>query len=253
MISLGIDSGSTMIKGVLYDGNKILSSCMLPTSFNPAKAIRMLYEQMYTKDVQVVVTTGYGRKLLPEANLQITEITCHGVGAFFLNPECNTVLDIGGQDCKVMTLNCEGQVTDFLMNDKCAAGTGRFLEITMERVESKIDQIDSFVEGCNPVTINSMCTVFAESEIVGYLAQGKKPGDIVLGCVDSICKRTAAFAQKLAVKNPRIFFSGGLAQSRVMCAALEKYLNVQKMETHSLCQYAGAIGAAVLGYRKICN
>ena len=129
-----------------------------------------------------------------------TEITCHGAGAAFLCPGCDTVIDIGGQDSKVILLDPSGgQVKDFLMNDKCAAGTGRFLEMTMSRVGSDIASIDTFVEGAEPVTINSMCAVFAESEIIGLLAQETPPGSIALGCIYSICRRTAIFAQKLSL------------------------------------------------------
>ena len=159
--------------------------------------------------------------------------------------------DIGGQDCKVITLDSHGQVNDFLMNDKCAAGTGRFMEMIMARVGSDISHLDEFVHGCRPVPINSMCAVFAESEIVGLMAQETPPGDIVLGCVHSICHRTAIFAQRLTGGHPDIFFSGGLAQSEVMRAVRGEYMKTSHITTHPLSQYTGAIGAAVLGYGKL--
>ena len=168
-----------------------------------------------------------------------------------MNSDCATIIDIGWQDSKVITIDDLGCVTDFLMNDKCAAGTGRFLEMTMKRVESEIGRIDTFVKDAKPAKINSMCAVFAESEIVGLLAQDIAPGDIVLGCVESICQRTAAFAQKLAPANPKVFFSGGLAQFDVIKQSLANHLGVKEVATDSLCQYTGAIGAAVLGIRKI--
>ena len=190
--------------------------------------------------------------LLPEADKSITEITCHGAGAAFLCPGCDTVIDIGGQDSKVILLDPSGgQVKDFLMNDKCAAGTGRFLEMTMSRVGSDITSIDTFVEGAEPVTINSMCAVFAESEIIGLLAQETPPGSIALGCIYSICRRTAIFAQKLAPEHPKVFFSGGLAQSQVVREVLARYLGVESVTAHPLCQYNGAIGAAVLGWKRV--
>ena len=146
-----------------------------------------------------------------------------------MNPDCDTIIDIGGQDSKVITIDDLGCVTDFLMNDKCAAGTGRFLEMTMKRVESEIGRIDTFVKDAKPAKINSMCAV----------------------CVESICQRTAAFAQKLAPANPKVFFSGGLAQFDVIKQSLANHLGVKEVATDSLCQYTGAIGAAVLGIRKI--
>ena len=250
MITMGIDSGSAMTKAALFDGEKIVACRMEPSGTNPGQVMRRLYEEVKTEDTAFVVATGYGRALLPEADKVITEITCHGAGAAFLCPGCDTVIDIGGQDSKVILLNEAGQVCDFLMNDKCAAGTGRFLEMTIARVGSDIAKIDEFVAGASPVTINSMCAVFAESEIIGLLAQETPPGDIVLGCIHSICRRTAVFAQKLAPQKPRVFFSGGLAQSETVRAALAQYLGTQDVQTHPLSQYNGAIGAAVLGYRK---
>ena len=250
MLTMGIDSGSAMTKAVLFDGQEIVDFRMEPSGSTPGRVIHRLYEELRTPDTAFVVATGYGRALLPEADKSITEITCHGAGAAFLCPGCDTVIDIGGQDSKVILLNEAGQVCDFLMNDKCAAGTGRFLEMTMARVGSNIAKIDEFVAGASPVTINSMCAVFAESEIIGLLAQETPPGDIVLGCIHSICRRTAVFAQKLAPQKPRVFFSGGLAQSETIRTALAQYLGTQDVQTHPLSQYNGAIGGAVLGYRK---
>ena len=121
----------------------------------------------------------------------------------------------------------------------------------MSRVGSDITSIDTFVEGAEPVTINSMCAVFAESEIIGLLAQETPPGSIALGCIYSICRRTAIFAQKLAPEHPKVFFSGGLAQSQVVREVLARYLGVESVTAHPLCQYNGAIGAAVLGWKQI--
>ena len=200
MLTMGIDSGSAMTKAVLFDGQEIVDFRMEPSGSTPGRVIHRLYEELRTPDTAFVVATGYGRALLPEADKSITEITCHGAGAAFLCPGCDTVIDIGGQDSKVILLDPSGgQVKDFLMNDKCAAGTGRFLEMTMSRVGSDIASIDTFVEGAEPVTINSMCAVFAESEIIGLLAQETPPGSIALGCIYSICRRTAIFAQNGAI------------------------------------------------------
>ena len=237
MFSLGIDSGSTMTKGVLFDGRNVVGCHMLPTSMRPGEILRDIYSRLYTEETGFVVSTGYGRELLKEADAKITEITCHGAGASYLAPGCDTVIDIGGQDCKVITLDSHGQVNDFLMNDKCAAGTGRFMEMIMARVGSDISHLDDFVQGCRPVPINSMCAVFAESEIVG--------------CVHSIGHRTAIFAQRLTGGHPHIFFSGGLAQSEIMRSVLGEYMNTSHITTHPLSQYTGAVGAAVLGYGKL--
>lgn len=251
MVSLGIDSGSTMTKGVLYDGTQVTAYKMLPTSMRPGEIVREICNELRSPDTEFVVSTGYGRELLKDADAKITEITCHGAGAAYLAPGCDAVIDVGGQDCKVILLNRDGQVTDFLMNDKCAAGTGRFMEMIMARVGSDISCLDDFVAGRTPVAINSMCAVFAESEIVGLMAQETHPGDIVLGCVHSICRRTAIFAERIAPPSPTIYFSGGLAGSQVMRTVLEQYMKGAVLVTHPMAQYTGAVGAAVLGYQKM--
>lgn len=247
--SLGIDSGSTTTKGILFDGEKVVRKIMIKTSARPKESIYKIYNELYSEDVKYTVSTGYGRNLLKEANKNVTEITCHAQGAAFLNPSIRSVIDIGGQDSKVILLDNSLNVVDFLMNDKCAAGTGRFVEVMMRILEEDMENIDIFVEGRTPANISSMCTVFAESEIIGLLAKDVDRGDIALGIIHSICKRTANFAQRLQLEGD-IFFSGGLAYSEIFRQTIESYID-KKVLTSSLSQYAGAIGAAVIGYRKI--
>ena len=256
MYQVGIDIGSSAAKTAVIKDGEVVKTYLLNTGFSSRKTAEDIYQMLEKdgihKDNAAYVATGYGRISVPYADKSVTEITCHGAGAAFLCPGCDTVIDIGGQDSKVILLDPSGgQVKDFLMNDKCAAGTGRFLEMTMSRVGSDIASIDTFVEGAEPVTINSMCAVFAESEIIGLLAQETPPGSIALGCIYSICRRTAIFAQKLAPEHPKVFFSGGLAQSQVVREVLARYLGVESVTAHPLCQYNGAIGAAVLGWKRI--
>jgi len=247
--TLGIDSGSTTTKGVLFDGNTIVKTMIVKTSAKPKESIYKIYNELYSEKVAYTITTGYGRDLLEEADKTVTEITCHAQGAAFLNPTIRGVIDIGGQDSKVILLDNSLNVVDFLMNDKCAAGTGRFVDVMMRTLEEDMVNIDEFVKNRNPVSISSMCTVFAESEIISLLSKDVHRGDIALGIIHSICKRTANFAQRLNLHGD-IFFSGGLALSETFRENLEGYLN-RKVLTNDLCQYAGAIGAAVIGYRKI--
>ena len=248
MLTLGIDCGSTTTKGVLLDGNDIVETAILPTSARPRERMAELYARLYRPGVQSTVATGYGRALLPQADRQVTEITCHARGAAFLCPGISCVVDIGGQDCKAILLDKGGFVADFAMNDKCAAGTGRFIEMMCRILDCDLDEVDEFVRECSPVEITSMCTVFAESEIISLLAEGHERGDIALGVVRSICRRTAYFAQRLS-PSAEVFFSGGLARFGVFRAALEEFIGLP-VRTSEMSQYAGALGAALSGQKK---
>jgi (R)-2-hydroxyacyl-CoA dehydratese activating ATPase len=249
--TLGIDSGSTYTKGALFDGKKIIQTYKIRTSAKPKESIYLVYNSLYSNKVKYTVTTGYGRALLKESDKQITEITCHARGAVFLNPNTRTIIDLGGQDCKAIKLDNSFNVMDFIMNDKCAAGTGRFIEVMMRLLEEDISNIDNFVKDKNKVHISSMCTVFAESEIISLLSKDIDRGDIALGILHSIAKRTANFSRRLKIE-PDIFFTGGLANSISFKNILNEYLN-ENIVTHELSQYAGAIGAAVVGYKKYNN
>ncbi|MBQ1271373.1 MAG: hypothetical protein IIW34_07660 [Clostridia bacterium] len=244
-LSLGIDCGSTTVKGALYDGEAIIETMIVPTGARPAQRMKEIYDKLYSEDVGYIVTTGYGRELLPEANKKVTEITCHARGAYFLGGGVSGLVDIGGQDSKAVLLDGKGNVQDFLMNDKCAAGTGRFVEMMCRILECDRDELDNF-EQKEQIEITSMCTVFAESEIISMLANGAERGDIALGVIRSICRRTAIFASKLPM-NGKVFFSGGLARYESFRSRLEEALG-KPIVTHPQSQLCGAIGAAVIGY-----
>lgn len=248
-LSLGIDCGSTTVKGVLFDGTEVINNVIVPTSARPALRMREVYDALHSPDVKCVVTTGYGRGLLNIADKQVTEITCHAMGAGYLSHGICGVIDIGGQDSKAIMLAVDGGVSDFLMNDKCAAGTGRFVEMMCRILECDGNELDNFAKIGTAVNISSMCTVFAESEIISLLAQGVGRADIALGVVESICNRTATFASRLSL-NGDVFFSGGLARHEVFRASLERNLG-QKIITHPKSQLCGAIGAAIIGWRNI--
>lgn len=248
MYSIGIDSGSTTTKGVLFDGKNIIDEVMILTGANPRRAINEVYDKLNKYEDTYVVTTGYGRNLLETADKKITEITCHGKGASFLADDISAVIDIGGQDSKVILLDKDKNIVDFLMNDKCAAGTGRFIEVIMRILQHDIDDIDTYISGAEPTKISSMCTVFAESEVISLLAEDVSGNSIAMGLIDSICERTSIFSRKLALEET-IFFSGGLAKSNMIRQVLEKKLKL-KVVTHPKSQYVGAIGAAVIGFEK---
>jgi predicted CoA-substrate-specific enzyme activase len=251
MFGVGIDSGSTTTKGLVYDGKNIIKKIMVPTGPNPKRTIKELYHSL-TDEISepfYCISTGYGRNLLEAADKRVTEITCHGKGASYLCPDVTAVIDIGGQDSKVMTLNENQNVQDFLMNDKCAAGTGRFLEMLSRILHEDLEDLDKVVAGGKAIKISSMCTVFAESEVISLLAEDVPAADIALGVVTSICERTANFAGRLSIGD-KIFFSGGLSKFDCINNYLEKALN-KELVTHPMGQYAGAIGAAILGFERL--
>jgi len=248
MYSLGIDSGSTTTKAVLYDGKEIVERILVSTGPNPRRTMKELYERLY-RDNTYTVTTGYGRALLDNKDKQITEITCHGAGAIYLDNSISGIIDIGGQDSKVILLDDQKHIKDFLMNDKCAAGTGRFVEVIMRLLHEDIDDLDTFVEGAEGTKISSMCTVFAESEVISLLANDVSGSSIALGVIESIAHRTSNFAKRLPIDG-KIFFSGGLAQVQTMKKRLENALDIEVV-SHEDAQYVGAIGAAVLGYKQM--
>ncbi len=248
MYTLGIDSGSTTTKGVLFDGEKVVKTLIVPTSATPKTSINYVYDQLYNDEVIYTVATGYGRELLERADNKVTEITCHAQGAAFIDPSVRAIVDIGGQDSKAILLDNGLNVVDFLMNDKCAAGTGRFIEVMMRILGEDLDNIDSFVVGKTPANITSMCTVFAESEIVSLLADGVDKGDIALSIINSICRRTSFFAKRLNLHGS-IFFSGGLANFEIFRKTLQDHVGLPVV-TSEYSQYAGAIGAAVIAWKK---
>lgn len=248
MYTIGIDSGSTTTKGILLKDYKIVKKIIVPTGANPKRAIKSVYESLIDKNHIYTITTGYGRNLLVEKDKAITEITCHGKGVSFLEGDIRVVIDIGGQDSKVIILDEKNNISDFLMNDKCAAGTGRFMEVIMRILHQDLDDLDEFVKGIKPVKISSMCAVFAESEVISLLADDIPGNEIAKGVINSICERTAIFARRLPLEN-KVFLSGGLSKSIEIRETLEKHLGL-KIVTHELAQYAGAIGAAVIGMNK---
>lgn len=249
MIFIGIDSGSTTTKGVSMEGNTIIDKIIVPTGFNPKQTIQEVYSLLKKQHKNVyTISTGYGRDLLSQSDKKVTEITCHARGATYLCSQAKVIVDIGGQDSKVIVMDDQFNVSDFLMNDKCAAGTGRFIEVMMRILQKDLVELDDFIKDETPVPINSMCAVFAESEVIGLLGKGESPQAVAMGVIDSICRRTANFSHRVNIDGP-VFFSGGLAQSKIIRKTLEKHLGVP-IYTDQMSQFTGAIGAALIGRMK---
>ena len=253
MISIGIDVGSVAAKAAAYDGEKIVATAISPTGWSPKGVGKQLLDEILNKTqtpmdkVKSIVGTGYGRVSLPFVDKKVTEITCHGKGAYYIDPEIRTVIDIGGQDSKVIKLNNEGMVTDFLMNDKCAAGTGRFLQVMANALEVDIEDLSKLATGAEPANISSMCTVFAESEVVSLVAEGTAKETIASGLLHSVCNKTYSLVSKVGVEN-KVFFSGGVSKNEILGELLRNKLGVEVFSSEES-QYLGAIGAALIGYK----
>ena len=251
MLTAGIDIGSTGTKAILFDG-EVRGSAMVPTGWDPKAAGLAAFHRALAaagvaeSAVHRIVGTGYGRVSLPIFDSKVTEITCHARGAYHLFPETRTVVDIGGQDSKVIALDGEGRVADFIMNDKCAAGTGRFLQVMAGVLDATLEELGLMAVGADPVPISSMCTVFAESEIVGLLAQGVAKGRIAAGIFDAIARRVQGLAGRVALSE-NITFSGGVALNPTICRAIGDGLGVT-LQVPSAPQFVGALGAAVMGF-----
>lgn len=254
MYSIGIDMGSVAAKAVVFDGEKIIGKRIIPTGWSPKETGTLLFDQLLaelkieTHQVSSIVGTGYGRIALPFITKKVTEITCHGKGAHFVDPDIRTVVDIGGQDSKVIRLDDTGHVMDFIMNDKCAAGTGRFLQVMAHALELDVSDLSRVAQGASPQSINSMCTVFAESEVVSLMAEGASKESIAAGLLFSVSKKTASLASRLGVEGP-VYFSGGVSKNALLREQLSEKLEAE-VRTCEYAQFLGAIGAAVIGYKK---
>ena len=251
MYSIGIDSGSVATKAVLFDGENIVKKIIIPTGWSPKTTSKQAYDILIEgidKDkIKKVIGTGYGRVSMDFVDKKVTEITCHTKGIFHLNKNIRTILDIGGQDSKVINIDENGNVVNFIMNDKCAAGTGKFLEITSQKLGSDIINIDDLAEGATPENISSMCTVFAESEIISLLAQDIPKENIAAGILKSIANKGVSILNKGRIEG-ELAFTGGLAQSKELVKMLENNLN-KKIFIAEDAQIVGALGAAIIGYK----
>ena len=254
MIFAGVDAGSRMIKIILWDSEKndIIGQALADQGVEQETLAGELFEQLLSKHASgqrpKTVATGYGRQLIGFADTTITEITCHARGVRQLVPNVGTVIDIGGQDSKVIRLNDRGAVRDFDMNDRCAAGTGRFLEVVAERLNVGLDELGSLTKAAESVvSISTMCVVFAETEIVGLLASGAKREDIVAGVQTSIARRVAGMIGR-QVRTP-ICLTGGVALVPGMIEAFESVLD-KPVTMAPNPQFTGALGAALLAAKS---
>lgn len=253
--TLGIDIGSTASKCVmLADGKEIISKSLISVgagTSGPQRAISQVLESagLTKEDMAYVLATGYGRNSLDEiADHQMSELSCHAKGASFLFPEAHTVVDIGGQDVKILQIE-NGIMTNFVMNDKCAAGTGRFLDVMARVLEVKVEDLGRLgAMSTKNVEISSTCTVFAESEVISQLAQETDKCDIINGIHRSVAARVAGLAHRVGIRE-LVVMTGGVAQNSGVVHALENELG-HTIHTSPLTQYNGALGAALFAYQR---
>lgn len=256
VISIGIDVGSSATKAVAFKG-EILGSVVIPTGWNPKAAGAQALEQVLQvvgatrEQVGKIIGTGYGRISMPFLDKRVTEISCHAKGAAVSFADTRTVIDIGGQDSKVIAVGDGGAVRDFVMNDKCAAGTGRFLQVMTGVLDITLDELGYLATQEEPIAINSMCTVFAESEIIGLLAQGVSKGAIAGGIIQTIGSRLQSLTGRIPLEEA-VTFTGGIANNSAICGLLSQQLGV-KFNIPTQPQIIGALGAAVIGYEQLCK
>ena len=253
----GVDVGSTQTKAVVIDEQgRIVGRALTMTGANVTRAAENAFAEAIAgcdvreEEVEYVVGTGYGRYKVTFGNDQVTEISCHARGAAHLFPGTRTVLDMGGQDTKAIRVGADGSVADFCMNDKCAAGTGRFLQAAAFALEIPLGDLGAIaMRAQRPVKISTTCTVFAESEVLSWAAKGKKVEDILAGVHKSIAQRSIALLTRVGVE-PTVTFTGGVARNQAMVAQLTELLGTP-LQVGEDSHFMGALGAALFAMDRI--
>ncbi|MFQ6677579.1 MAG: acyl-CoA dehydratase activase [Fidelibacterota bacterium] len=256
-LAAGVDVGSTQTKSVIINEDlKIVGRSLIDTGANVIKAAEKAYLEALTdsnrreEEVAYVIGTGYGRYKVTFGDTQVTEISCHGRGAVHMFPSTRTVLDMGGQDTKAIAVSETGEIIDFCMNDKCAAGTGRFLGAASMALDIPLNELGpTALRSQKPVKISTTCTVFAETEVLSWLGKGKKIEDILLGVHKSISSRSISLLRRVGL-NEHITFTGGVAKNIGMVEVLNENLEM-KMNVSEESHYMGALGAALFAMDHI--
>jgi predicted CoA-substrate-specific enzyme activase len=258
MLVAGIDIGSITTEALLFDKEKgILGYTILQTGADSKKTAEIALEKVladpakHASDVSYIISTGCGRKRATFAKEAITEITCIAKGVNYLFPEARTIIDIGGQDTKVIRVNEKGRVVEFEMNDKCAAGTGRFIEVMAKALNVDLDRIgDISLQHKKDLTISSICTVFAESEVISLVSEGEELEDILYGIHRAIADRTMGLINRLGGIQKDVIMAGGVAKNIGVVKALEKVMDTS-LKIYVEPQIVGALGAAILALEKV--
>lgn len=258
MLVAGIDIGSITTEALLFDKEKgILGYTILQTGANSKKTAEIALEKVLAdpaknaSDISYIISTGCGRKRAAFAKEAITEITCIAKGVNYLFPEARTIIDIGGQDTKAIRVNERGRVVEFEMNDKCAAGTGRFIEVMAKALNVELDKIGEIsLSHKKDVSISSICTVFAESEVISLVSEGEELEDILYGIHRAIADRTMGLINRLGGIQKDVIMAGGVAKNIGVVKALEKVMDTS-LKIYVEPQIVGALGAAILALEKV--
>lgn len=255
----GVDIGAATAKTVILKDGEVISSSIIPTGPNVARAAEAVTREALEKaelsidDLEYVISTGYGRRAVSFANKVLTEIICHAAGVSSTMPQTRTIIDIGGQDSKVIGLDDNtGNVINFVMNDKCAAGTGRFLEVMASVLDVEIGEMGNIsLLSKDPCQISSTCTVFAESEMVSLRAEGRSREDLLAGIHKAMAHRVAIMGKPVGFKED-VVFTGGVAKNVAMKKALEGEIGLEILVPAEP-QIMGALGAAILARAELSN
>jgi predicted CoA-substrate-specific enzyme activase len=258
MITAGIDIGSTTSKGVIMEDDKILSYSIIPTGPDSVKTATNTINSalnglnLSVKDINYIVATGYGRVLVPFANKNISEISCHARGANFYFPTVRTILDMGGQDCKAINCNEKGEVTHFVMNEKCAGGTGRFLEIIADIIQVPLEEIGGLsLQSKNNIQFNTYCVLFAKSEAMLMLKKGIKKEDILRGLHEAMASRCLNLLKRIKIEKD-FSITGGISKNIGMVKMLREKVGLEPLIAPDP-QIVGAIGAAIFAKERYIN
>ena len=258
MYFAGIDVGSLTAQAVVINGKGVKAFKSIGVKPHPVESARTVVEMLLDeesipwKEIKFCVSTGYGREQVQAEGLSqdnMSEISCHGLGASFLVPEARTVIDIGGQDAKVIRIGPGGELVDFVMNDKCAAGTGRFLEVQARTLGLSLDELGKVSLNAQKVLeLSSRCSIFCETEVLHYLQRGHSKADIAAGVNRAMAERVAALVRRVGLEK-EVTMSGGVAKNAAVRAELERMLNVRLIKYNADSQIVGALGAAIMARR----
>lgn len=257
MIVAGCDIGSLTAKAVIMENNKILGSALMRAKNNPCVSAEEIMDialkeaGISMKDLNCIVGTGYGKEQIPFVNETKSEISCHGKGAFHILPSVRMIIDIGGQDSKATAMNEKGEVTRYMYNDKCASGTGRFLEVMAEALEVPLEEMGGVgAQSTEMLNITNQCVIFAETEVVSLVNEGKETSDIINGLHYSLGKRVASMAKSIGVKED-VVMTGGVAKNFGVFKAISEVLGIPLKSLNGVDpQLVGALGAALYAQEK---